>query len=94
MSNEGIMSRSHPFTAWTLGGTFIPKQVKLICTTGYSYKDWHVEQSGKAYHDSSLFETKEQAIASGESRLAEQEQKILKQQASIAKKRANLEKSK
>jgi len=88
------MSRSYPFTAWLLGGTFIPKQVTLTRMSGFSYKDWHSEQSGKNHHESSLFETKEQAIASGESRLAEQEQKIIKQQAGIAKKRANLEKSK
>lgn len=81
--------RKYPFTAWVLGGTFIPKAVEFVDS---AWGDWHEAASGKSYHDRDVFETKADAIAYGEKKLEEQEAKIAKQQATIAKKRANLDK--
>lgn len=82
--------REYPFTAWILGGTFIPRQVTLVRSAGYN--GVHKADNGKYHYDSSIFETKDQAIMDGYERLKQQEAKIAKQQEGIAKRRANLEK--
>ncbi len=85
------MSRKFPFTAWALGGTFIPKQVE-ITEPRWASGNW-LQSSGTAvYHVSDLFETKGEAIARGREKIEQQEARIAKQQAGIAKKRANLDK--
>lgn len=84
------MKREYPFTAWILGGTFIPKQIEFV-KKGWG-ADWHCAKSGKQYLGEEVFASKEEAISAGREKLAQQEAKIKKQQEVIAKKRANLDK--
>ncbi|WP_100633210.1 hypothetical protein [Pseudomonas qingdaonensis] len=84
-----MKKRKYPFTAWVLGGTFIPKEVEFIKTY---WGEWHEAAVGKNYHDDDIFPSKADAVAHGHKKLAEQEAKIAKQQTTIAKKRANLDK--
>lgn len=85
--------REYPFTAWVLGGTFIPKQVTLVKSCGiWSREGYHRSESGKVYRGDELFNTREALIQRGHERLAEQEAKMEKARGVIAKKRANLEK--
>lgn len=87
------MSRTYPYTAWTLTPSFKPKQVTLVkAYDSYSNRgEWDVAEGGKLYSaKNDLFASKEDAIAAGWERIHEQEAKLSKMQAGIYKRRTAL----
>jgi hypothetical protein len=86
-----MTDRTYPFTAWVLGGTFIPKEISLVEKSHYS--EYHIDKKGKYHFEGNLFETKEDAIKRGHELLVDQEARMEKARSVIAKKRANLEKN-
>lgn len=86
------MSKSYPYQAWVLTPSFAPKEVTIVEPSFWSTHGWVPTISGKHYHESEVFDSKELAIKGGWSRLEDQETAIQKKIDSINKKKSVLTK--
>jgi len=84
--NHMIKIETYPTSAWILQPSFKPIAVEMVKRKyDHGYPDWHAAVSGKAYHESNLHPTLEDAIAAGRA-------KIIRLEADLTKRRANVDK--
>ena len=85
-----MSDQKFPYSAWVLMPSFRPKQVEVV--EKFYYSDWLGISTGKSYHASNLYESKQQAVGAGLAKLAAQQADIDKRQASLDKRKAELAK--
>lgn len=86
------MSKSYPYQAWVLTPSFAPKEVTIVEPGRWAAYGWLPTISGKHYHESEVYDSKELSIKGGWSRLEDQEAAIQKKIDSINKKKSILTK--
>lgn len=92
MTEKKNLNFTFPYEGWVLTPSYAQKKITLVnAAGGHGYlKEWHVTDAGRSYHHSSIYETKEQAIAHGHSELAKHELRMEKMRATLEKRRKNL----
>lgn len=63
------MDRTYPFTAWRLMPSFEPVQIEIVRQYSDLHPEWLYDANGRIYIDSTLFSTKDEAVADGRSRV-------------------------
>ena len=86
-----MTSTVFPYKGWVLSPSFKPVERTIV---GPSYSPrWHTTESGKQYHISDIFPTKEAAIADGRIKIAAQMADVKKREANVLKRQAALDKA-